>query len=533
MTLLHLLEKPPPTTTTAYDLRISTALLALALSSAFAVAALSCGGDNKTSSGAGGASGAGGSTSGAGGDTGAGGSVNPPPPTCPPPIQAVDTSSPNAVVGDGSPASCTEAALDAALAKGGVVTFDCGAAAATITVTQEKAITKDTVIDGGGKVTLSGGGKTRILHLASAWDQTGPKLTVQRLTFINGFTTDVPNTKETNQGGAAIFRDGGSLDVIECTFSNNHCASSGQDVSGGAVTSQGVGSTIIVGSAFSGNSGSNGGAVGNLGNSLVVVNSSFDANAATGTEGNPGNGGNGGAIVFDGADTMMTLCGSVFTKNTAGAQGGAIFRVAYTNEPTVVQQCAFDGNSADPTVGLAGALYLEHTNITMTATTISRNKAHYGGGFWVGQSAVADLTNVTIAENSSDQGGGLWFANQVSGTFLNCTIAGNTAGYGAALFNGSNMVTLKNSVVTGNNCKNGPFSGGDTNLGFDGGDGCVAGATIGDPLLGPLADNGGPTETMKPKPGSPAIGQGMACPATDQTGKARKTPCTLGAVEAD
>src|SRR5262249_55729595 len=155
-------------------------------------------------------------------------------------------------------AGCTEAALDAALAKGGKIAFSCGASPVTITVTSEKAIKQDTVIDGGGKVTLSGGGKTRILPLASAWDKKSPKLTVQRLAFTGGFTTDAVNTKETNQGGAAIFREGGALDVIDCQFTGNHCATTGQDVSGGAITSQGVGDTVIVGSTFSGNSGSNG-----------------------------------------------------------------------------------------------------------------------------------------------------------------------------------------------------------------------------------------------------------------------------------
>src|SRR5262249_44615825 len=153
---------------------------------------------------------------------------NPPPPTCPDPIKPVDTSSPNAVVGSGAAADCTEAALDAALAKGGIVTFNCGAAPVTITVTAQKDIKKDTVIDGGGKVTLSGGGKTRILHLASAWDQKSPKLTVQHLAFTGGYTTDVLNTKNTDKGGAAIFREGGSLDVIDCQFTGNHCASTGQ-----------------------------------------------------------------------------------------------------------------------------------------------------------------------------------------------------------------------------------------------------------------------------------------------------------------
>lgn len=449
------------------------------------------------------------------------------------PIKEADTSSPTAVVGKGDAASCTEDALTAAVAKGGVITFDCGDAPVTITVTKQLEVKSDTVLDGGGKVTLSGGGKTRILHLASAWDQTTPLLSVQHLAFTGGYLTDVENTKETTKGGAAIFRDGGSLHVVDCQFTDNHCASTGQDVSGGAITSQGLGDTVIVGSTFSGNTGSNGGAVGNLGNNLTVVSSSFAANAATGTDGNPGNGGNGGAIVFDGAKTTMTLCGLVFTKNSAGAQGGALFRVAYSAEPTNIDQCSFDGNSADPMNGLAGAIYLQDTTITMNATAIVNNKAHYGGGFWVGQSAVANLTNVTIADNSSDQGGGLWFANEVSGTFLNCTIAGNTSGYGEALFGAPSTVKLVNSIVSNNNCKGGPFTSGSDDLVFMGGDACFSGGTMGDPRLGPLADNGGPTQTMLPGAGSPAIGKGMSCPATDQRGQKRKMPCTLGAVEVE
>jgi hypothetical protein len=66
------------------------------------------------------------------------------------------------VVGTGSAASCTEAALDAALAGGGSVTFNCGPNPATITVTSTKTIDADTVIDGGSVVTLSGGDLVRI-----------------------------------------------------------------------------------------------------------------------------------------------------------------------------------------------------------------------------------------------------------------------------------------------------------------------------------------------------------------------------------
>ena len=180
-------------------------------------------------------------------------------------------SNPTTVVGTGTAASCTEAALDAAVAKGGVVTFDCGTAPTTITVTAEVPVTVDTTIDGGKLVTLSGGKTTRIMHIKSAWNVATPLLTVQNLTFTDGYTTDVPNTTSTTEGGAAIFEDGGSLTVIDCTFTNNQCATSGEDVSGGAINGQGVGTLIVEGSTFTGNVGSNGGAIGTQDETVTIV----------------------------------------------------------------------------------------------------------------------------------------------------------------------------------------------------------------------------------------------------------------------
>ncbi|HQV70440.1 MAG TPA: hypothetical protein PL141_11230, partial [Thermoflexales bacterium] len=64
------------------------------------------------------------------------------------------------VVGNGSPASCTEAAFNAALNGGGNVTFNCGGAPKTIVLTSYKQIGANTVIDGAGLITLSGGNTT-------------------------------------------------------------------------------------------------------------------------------------------------------------------------------------------------------------------------------------------------------------------------------------------------------------------------------------------------------------------------------------
>jgi hypothetical protein len=120
------------------------------------------------------------------------GAVSLPAAVCTAPIQAADVSNPTTVVGTGTAASCTEAALSAALTKGGVVTFDCGSTGATITVTQtiELPTGIDTVIDGGGIVTIDGGGSVRILDWNSPnYRANMHKLTLQHITFAHGHAT--------------------------------------------------------------------------------------------------------------------------------------------------------------------------------------------------------------------------------------------------------------------------------------------------------------------------------------------------------
>ena len=87
----------------------------------------------------------------------------------PPGAGPADTSNPTRVVGNGTPASCTSAATVSAIALGGIITFNCGPSPITITLTETAKIRNltgpDIVIDGGGKVTLSGGGQRRILYM--------------------------------------------------------------------------------------------------------------------------------------------------------------------------------------------------------------------------------------------------------------------------------------------------------------------------------------------------------------------------------
>ena len=158
-----------------------------------------------------------------------------------------DTSKPDHVVGSGTPASCTSDAVVAAVAAGGVITFNCGSVPVTIQMTATAQIFNNaaptTVIDGGGLVTLSGMGQRRILYMNTCdqnlvWTSTAcqnqefPQLTVQNLTFADGNASN-----ETIPDGGAIYERGGRLKVVNSRFFSNVCASSGADIAGGAIYS--------------------------------------------------------------------------------------------------------------------------------------------------------------------------------------------------------------------------------------------------------------------------------------------------------
>jgi len=260
-----------------------------------------------------------------------------------------DVSQPDTVVGDGSPQSCTSEAFVAAVARGGVITFDCGPEPIVITLDQTAKVVNDRnpdiVIDGGGKVTLSGGGRIRILYQNACdpdqvWttphcnDQDHPRLTVQNLTFVDG------NAKAEEEGGGAIFVRGGRFKVINSRFFNNVCHDVGPDVGGGAirVLDQHEDRPVyVVNSTFGGeglgNVCSNGGALSSIGVSYTVINSAFTHNEAIGYGANPQEpgtpgGGSGGAIYNDGNTFTLTVCGTHIADNTANEGGGAIFFVS-------------------------------------------------------------------------------------------------------------------------------------------------------------------------------------------------------------
>ena len=249
---------------------------------------------------------------------------------------------------------------------------------------------------------------------------------MQRLGFRDG--NSPPGGEDTAVGGGAIYRDGGSLSVIDCDFENNRAPATGQDVAGGAIYGFGGGEIVISGSTFGGNSASDGGAVGSLNGDLTVIDSTFSDNAATGTDGNPGNGGCGGAIYMDGGDEATKLCGVVIENNTAGAIAGGFFRVSNSDDGSFsMQESVVRDNRVTPEAdGNAGGLYLQGLAIEISASTISGNRAFYNGGLWIWRRPLTSQRHDRRKHGLGSNGGGLWLAHEQR-TLLNCTMPTTTS----------------------------------------------------------------------------------------------------------
>lgn len=312
------------------------------------------GGSSGSSSGLGGAvGGTAGSTgiSAKGGATATGGSTGTTPAvgTCDVPAEALPESTADAtVVGDGSAASCTAAAFESAVQKGGV-TFNCGPDQVTITLDHPIRLLNNAgpdglghrVIDGGGKVILSGGNKTSLLY-QDACDPTlgqvagdctsspNPSLIIQNLALANGIAA------ADSSGGGAVYLRGGRLKIISSAFCNNAAGSSGAERAGGAVhVEHAYGQVYVVNSLFGGNAdcvnrSSNGGHLGGKSTSFTVLNSQLTHGGANGYGTNPPapntpGGGCGGAIYSHGNGMNLTICGSTFRENQAVEAGGAVF----------------------------------------------------------------------------------------------------------------------------------------------------------------------------------------------------------------
>ncbi len=501
------------------------------------------GGDAATDAGTGGDAGAGGvaGTGGIGGsdlDSGCAGRLEP-----------VAHAGLLQVVGNGSAESCTEGALHEAVARindaegGGTLSFDCGGER-VIELTRSVFVANTMILDGGGKITLSGGGAVRVIELDHYVD-----FAVQRLTIRDGFVA----AGSENESGAGLLHPWfGTLKAIDTAFVNNHSASQNNDVGGGGIYAGGLTEAVLSGCTFAGNSGSIGGGVLSRSTNLRVVDSVFVENAAT-TWADSGQYGNGGGLYIDRMwlddPVDFVICGGVFEANHAKVHGSAFFSYNLEGNGALFERCTFrDNDMADSPGGGTGTVYHQGVPLLLIDSTFAGNETgSHAGGLFLGGGTDAEITNCTFDGNSTPGNAGALWAGNGSVAVTNCTLANNDADYGPAIFKGTDGTVTLTNVVLANNTTANEFSALACHETFQDGGGniqwpdiknngnadtpCADGVTFADPLLEPVADNGGFTETMALGVNSPAIDVAEDCPGSDQRGMPRVGLCDSGAYE--
>jgi predicted outer membrane repeat protein len=389
-----------------------------------------------------------------------------------------------------------------------------------------------TVTDPAG-LTITGNGATNTIidgnNISRVFNITAGDITFNGVTIRNGNTTgdgggilakgNVTLTNSTVSSNTAGTRGGGIYADGNATL-NNSTMSNNQATGGygGGIFANGnvtLNNSTMSNNQATGGVSRGGGGIFASGN-VTLTNSTVSNNQVTGGVSSDG----GGIFAYLGT---VTLTNSTVSGNTSGSTGGGIFadNVTLTNSTV-------SGNTAG---GYGGGIFARF-NATLTNSTVSNNQAT-GGGFSDGGGIFADnvtLNNSTVSNNQvtggvSSDGGGI-FANG-GGTIRNSTIAFNTAKNGGGIFNNSGTIDIANSIVAKNTAGTSPDIGSSSigtgytnagnnligiNTGFEAT--FPASSLVGtasspvDPLLAPLANNGGATQTHALLPGSPAINAG-------------------------
>ncbi len=344
----------------------------------------------------------------------------------------------------------------------------------------------------------------------------------------------VTENQATNADGGGLYIYGVAT-VTDCSITNN-TASSG----GGGVNN--FGTLSISDSVISGNSAGEGGGIASSSSTyngvsiqavLTITNCDFSENTASNVYG--------GGISQRGENTTLTIIGSSFSNNTASAYGGG---VSLFGGSATISECGFSENEAR----MGGGMYINPLSaddeVAIADCTFSDNTAAsdtfaaYGGGLFSG--GISTVVNCTFSGNTAVNNGGAIFNNGTL-TLVNCTIANNQASTsGSGIYTNataSATTTLANTIVADNTAATDGSADiyGTVTANF-----CliedVTGATFSDdsadnitgvdPLLGPLGNYGGETQTIPLLAGSPAINAGSDhlipdSVTTDQRGKDR------------
>jgi len=327
--------------------------------------------------------------------------------------------------------------------------------------------------------------------------------------------SDISSNSARNGGGIYNY-DSSILTLQSNTLLRNNVATLG----GGGVFN--VGTATLSNVTLNGNSASIGGGLASVG-TATLSNVTLNGNSAS----------SGGGLINGGTATLSNV---TLNGNSATNGGGGL----YNNAIAALSNVTLSGNTA----ANGGGLYSYNGTATLNNVTLSGNSATNGGGIYE-DGGTATLSNVTLSGNTAANGGGL-FNNFGTATLTNATLSSNTAGIsGGGIYRKDGLVQIMNTIVA-NNPLGGNCIGGVTNNGFNLSNDNTCSFGIGrdnvNVMLDPLTNNGGPTKTHMPQPGSPAIDNvavGCPPPSTDQRGGMRPVDgdgngsalCDVGAVE--
>jgi len=325
-------------------------------------------------------------------------------------------------------------------------------------------------------------------------------------TIVSSNSMFTGNSSDT-RGGGGIQNYYGTLILNNTTLSDNAAHDHG-----GAIQSD-HGTNTLDTCTLSSNSATNyGGAIENFYSTLILNNSVVASNTATW----------GGGV--DNNTGVVTITHSTFAGNSSNPRGGGGIH-NYQGEVSLYESF-FSGNHA---FASGGGIHNDHGILMVQRSTFAYNIADdWGGG--INNNGFLVLTSSTLVHNSAGLGGGAIVHNTNNLlTLIHATVTDNSAIEGGGIDNtrGGDLY-LTNTIVAGNSASSYPDI-----------DGPALGAnnlTNGVPILAPLGDYGGPTQTMPPLPSSPAIDAGtnlVSLPATDQRGFARvfNGIVDIGAVE--
>ncbi len=372
------------------------------------------------------------------------------------------------------PGSCSLRDALYATSDGDTVTFISGLTG-TIDLDDQLKIGDVIVIDGPGaaSLTIDAGGTSRVFYVCSS----GAPATISGMTITGG----------NDRKGAGVYEEScGGVILREVVISGNVATRYGGGVYANA-------ELWIYDSEISGNTAPTYGGGVYAGSDLVIANSTIVDNSTTQS-------GRGGGGVFASGTTMIEF--STFARNSsAGAGGGLYFHGG--GDPLTITNSVFAQNEAE---GGGGAFIESSSPMVVANSTFTANVAGIYGGGGLEIDGLASLLQVTIVGNRAlgsdafDTGGGVHLTDSSTVTLSGAIISGNTSASGADDIGMGNANSNPLGIASDNSLL------GDV-------DGRVVVNGTGnisslDPMVGPLADNGGRTATMALLPGSPAIDAG-------------------------